>query len=70
MVKWNTSDKTIKPRDVFRQSIERSLRQTVLGNVGNILMNALQKAGDGSLSSGKGGGVEEKIKKIKDFFKY
>ncbi len=70
MVKWDTSDKAVKLRDVFRQSIERSLRQTVLGNVGNILMNALQKVSDGSLSSGKKASVEEKIKKFKDFFKY
>ena len=70
MVKWNTSDKAIKLRDVFRQSIERSLRQTVLGNVGNILMNALQKVSEGSVNSGKSASVDEKIKKIKDFFKY
>ena len=70
MVKWDTSDKSVKLRDVFRQSIERSLRQTVLGNVGNILMNALQKANDSSVGPGKKASVEDKIKKIKDFFKY
>ena len=63
-------DRDLKLQDVFRKSIERSLRQTILGNVGNILMNALQKVSDGSLSSGKKGNVEEKIKKFKDFFKY
>ena len=69
-VKWNTADRSVKLKDVFRQSIERSLRQTMIGNVGNILMNALQKVSEGGDSPGKKGGVEEKIKKIKDFFKY
>jgi len=70
MVKWNTSDKSVKLKDVVRKSIERSLRETVLGNVGNILMNALEKAGEPSAGPGKKNGVEEKIKKFKDFFKY
>ena len=70
VVKWDTADKSVKLKDVFRRGIERSLRQTVLGNVGNILMNALQKAGEGIDGPGKKGSIEEKIKKIKDFFKY
>ena len=69
MVKWNTSDKSVKLKEVVRQSIERSLRETVLGNVGNILVNALQKVNEASVGSGKSG-LEENIKKIKDFFKY
>ena len=70
MVEWNTSEKSVKLQEVFRRSIERSLRETILGNVGNILMNALQKVTDGGVSVGKKGNVEERIKKIKDFFKY
>lgn len=67
---WNISDKSVRLKDIFRKSIERSLRETVLGSVGNILIDALQKMTDGpSASSGKDG-IEAKIKKIKDFFKY
>lgn len=69
VVKWNLSDRSVRLKDVFRRSIERSLRETVLGNVGNILANTLQKIGDSGVSSGKGG-LDDKIKKIKDFFKY
>ncbi len=69
-VQWNTADKSVNLKDVFRRSIERSLRQTLLGSVGDVLMNALQKAVEGSDGPGKNPGLEEKIKKIKDFFKY
>ena len=50
-------------------SIEKSLKKTILGNVGNILENTLQKIGDQGVVKTKED-LEGKIKKIKDLFKY
>ncbi len=69
-IRWDTADKSVKLKDILRRSIERSLRETMLGSVGDILMQALQKVSDNTEGPGKKSGVEEKIKKIKDFFKY
>ncbi|MEI8345459.1 MAG: DUF748 domain-containing protein [Candidatus Omnitrophota bacterium] len=66
---WNMAEKNVRLKDSLRKSFEKSLKKTVLGNVGNIIANTLQKIGDGSLSKDKEG-IDGKIKKIKDFFKY
>lgn len=68
-LQWNV-DEEVKLKDLVRKSIVRSLRETLLGNVGDVLMNAIQKAAENAEGPGKKGGVEERIKKIKDFFKY
>ena len=68
-VRWNIADKTVKAREVLRRSIERSLKNTVLGNIGNILENTLQKIGEGGVDKGKEG-AEATLKKIKELFKY
>lgn len=43
--RWNLADRNVRAKDVIRQSIERSLKNTVLGNVGNILGNVIQRLG-------------------------
>ncbi|MBI3315492.1 MAG: DUF748 domain-containing protein [Candidatus Omnitrophica bacterium] len=67
--RWNIADKSIKAKDVIRKSIEHSLKNTVLGNVSNILENTLQKIGEGGLENSKDD-VQETIKKFKDLLKY
>ena len=67
--RWNIADRTVKAKDVIRKSIERSLKNTVLGNVGNIVQNVIQKIGEGGIGGAKKE-VEGTLKKIKDLFKY
>ena len=66
---WNIADRSRSARDIIRKSIERSLKKTVIGNVGNILENALQKIVDPGGEKSKES-LEDKIKKLKDIFKY
>jgi len=69
IARWNIADKSVKARDVIRQSIERSLKNTVLGNVSNILENTLQKIGEGGFEKSKDD-LRGTIKKFKDLLKY
>ena len=66
--KWNIADPNLKPKDVIQKSIERSLKKTVIGNVGNILQKTLQKMGEQGLDKNKES-IEAGIKKLKDIFK-
>ncbi len=69
VVKWNLADRSVRTRDVIRKSIERSLKSTVLGNIGNILQKTIEKISE------KGGFEQAKkdpdsvLNKIKSFFK-
>ncbi len=67
--RWNLADRSVRTRDVIRKSIERSLKKTILGNLGNILENTLQKVGDQGIVKTKED-FEDKVKKLKEFFKY
>ena len=69
VARWNVADRNLSAREVIRKSIERSLKKTVIGNVGNILENALQKIGNQGVEKNKEN-LEDKIKKLKDMFKY
>lgn len=69
VVRWNIADRSVRAKDVIRKSIERSLKNTVIGNVGNILENTLQKIGEKGLDKGKED-VSGAIKKIKELLKY
>ncbi|HTL71642.1 MAG TPA: DUF748 domain-containing protein [Candidatus Eisenbacteria bacterium] len=71
-VKWNLADRTVRPRELIRKSIERSLKATVLGNVGNIMRFALKKYGEreaekpgAPASKDK---LEDAINKVKQYF--
>ncbi|OIO38978.1 MAG: hypothetical protein AUJ71_01785 [Candidatus Omnitrophica bacterium CG1_02_49_16] len=66
--RWNIADRSMKARDIIRKSIERSLKKTMIGNVGNILENALQKISEQGTKI-NGDNLEEKIKKLKGLFK-
>ncbi len=66
---WNIADRHLNARDIIRKSIERSLKKTVIGNVGNILENALQKTDDQGIKNNKDK-LEDQIKKLKELFKY
>lgn len=64
---WNLDDPNVRAKDVIRQSISRSLKATVLGNVGNILKNVAKKYGDEkAVPDQKSDKVEQAIDKIKD----
>ncbi len=69
VVRWNIADRSVRAKDVIRKSIERSLKNTVIGNVGNILENTLQKLGEKGLDKNKED-VSGAIKKIKELLKY
>lgn len=66
---WNLADSSVRARDVIRKSIERSLKKTIIGNVGNILENTLQKVNEQGITKTKDD-IEGTIKKIKELFKY
>lgn len=68
VVRWNIADRSVKARDVIRKSIERSLKNTVLGNVGNILQNALERIGEKGVDQSKED-LEFTVKKIKELFR-
>ncbi len=69
VARWNLADRSVRAKDVIRKSIERSLKNTVIGNVGNILENTIQKISEKGLDQSKQE-VEGTLKKIKDLFKY
>ncbi len=64
VLRWNLADRSIRARDVIRRGIERSLKETVLGNVGKILKNAVQKINEQGFEKTKED-LETKIKKLK-----
>ena len=66
---WNIADRSVSPKTIIRRSIEKSLKKTVIGNIGNILENTLQRLSEQGLGNKKEN-LEDKIKKIKDLFKY
>jgi hypothetical protein len=67
--RWDLNDPSVRARDVIRKSIERSLKNTILGNVTNILDNTLQKVGEQGFEKTKEE-IEGTLEKIKDLFKY
>ncbi len=67
VARWNLDDRGVRARDVIRQSIERSIKNTVLGNVGNILQNTIQKISEGGVD-GTTTDIEGTIKKFKTLF--
>jgi hypothetical protein len=67
--RWNIADRSVRARDVIRKSIERSLKNTVLGNVGNILQNAIQRIGEKGGADGSKEDLEFTVKKIKELFR-
>ena len=66
---WDLADPNVRAHDVIRRSIEKSIKTSVLGNVGRLLQNVLQKVGDGAVGTGKDttGGV---MKKLKDWVRF
>ena len=64
VLRWNLADRSVRARDVIRRGIERSLKETVLGSVGKILKNAIQKVGEEGVEKTKED-LETKIKKLK-----
>lgn len=65
VVRWNLADRSVKPRDVIRRSIERSLKQIVVGNVGKILKKAIRQVNEEGPEKTKEN-LEAKIKKLKE----
>lgn len=68
VARWNLDDRGVRAKDVIRQSIERSIKNTVLGNVGNILQNTIQKIGQGGVD-GTTEDIQETVKKFKALFR-
>ncbi len=66
---WNIEDKNVRARDVIRRSIKQSLKNTVLGNVGNLLENTLKRLGEQEGNDSKSE-AKDVVKKIKDFLKF
>ena len=68
VLQWDLGDPNLKKSDVIRRSIERSLKKTVLGNVGNILESTLKRIGDGGLDASKDD-LQGALKKVKELFR-
>ncbi len=70
---WNIADRGVRARDVIRRSIEKSLKRTLFGNVGNIVINAYKRYADTDAADPTDTGkpkdeLQEAITKVKDFF--
>ncbi len=63
-VNWNLTDRSVRLHEVIRRSIERSLKQTVLGNVGKILKTAIRHVSEEGVEKTKED-LEARIKKLK-----
>ncbi len=71
VIDWNMADRSVRLKDVMKKSIEKSLKKTMVGNVGNIIANTLQKIGEaGSVPGKTKETLEDKIKKLQNFLKY
>ncbi len=69
VARWNIADRSVRARDVIRKSIERSLKNMILGNIGNVLENTIRKIGDKGFDQGGKDDLEGVAKKIKDIFR-
>lgn len=67
--RWDMADRSIRPREVLRRSIEKSLKETLIGNIGRIVQGAAQRLDEEGPGKEKDP-VEAAVKKIKDFLKY
>ncbi|MBI2094850.1 MAG: AsmA family protein [Candidatus Omnitrophica bacterium] len=63
------ADRSVKPRELIRRSIAKSLKETLIGNIGRIVQGAAHRIGEENPEKEKNP-VEETVKKIKDFLKY
>lgn len=68
-LQWDLRDPSAKPYRVIRAAIERSLRELVLGNLGSIVTQKVFKATDLGGEAAKNT-LDERIEKVKDFFKF
>jgi hypothetical protein len=67
-IRWNLADRGVKPRDVIRRAIERSLKSTILGNVGVLLENTINRINEKGLSRTKDD-LEGTLKKVKELLR-
>ncbi len=67
VLQWDLADRGLEKRAVIRRAIERSLKKTLLGNVGGILEKTLQKFTDpdGGVSKDD---LDDTLKKVKKLF--
>ncbi len=68
VAQWNIADQNLNARDIIRRSIEKSLKKTVVGNVGEILDHALTSFSGVKMEKNKQS-LEQKIAKLKDILK-
>ena len=69
VIKWNMADRSVRLRNVIRKSIERSLKSTVLGNIGNILQRTIERISEKSGFEQARKDPDGVLNKIKSFFK-
>ncbi len=67
-LQWNLSEQGLAKREKIRRAIEKSLKTTVLRNVGNALENTLKKFSEGGLDQGKDD-FEDTLNKVKSLFR-
>jgi hypothetical protein len=72
IAEWNLADRSVRPRDAIRRSIEKSLKRTLFGNVGTIVINAYKRYADSDADPSDTGKpkdeLQDAISKVKDFF--
>lgn len=69
VIRWNLADRSVRPKDAIRKSMERSLKSAVIGNFGNILQKTIEKISEkGGFEQAKNS-PEGLAAKIKNFFK-
>ncbi len=68
VLQWDLGDRGVEKREVIRRAIEQSLKKTLIGNVGNILEQTLQKLSEPETGAGKED-WEGALKKVKKLFR-
>jgi len=65
---WDLNDRNVRPKEVLRRSIERSLKGTVFGNVGNLLQKTIEKIGEQGTEKTKNE-LQDTLKKVTEIFR-
>jgi hypothetical protein len=68
VIQWNIRDGGVQKRERIRDAIEKSLKKTLLVNVGNILEKTIKTFSDGGLDQAKDD-FEGTLKKVKKLFR-
>ena len=68
VLQWELGQRGVEKREIVRRAIERSLKRTLIGNVGNVLERTLGKLSGSDMDPSKDD-WEDTLKKVKKLFR-